>query len=123
MHNRSTTGAPMIKNLVGAALLGFSAAAAAADFKVLQPLADKPMKQKDGSYYVPTTPQTARWGSLPNAAAKPVLTVASGAVVTFDTLSHEGVLEDQGKDPVKFFGEHGVKPEQVLKDAQAIAAS
>src|SRR5581483_4123665 len=104
-----------IKHLAGLALFAIAAAAVAADFKVLQPLADKPMKQKDGSYYVPTTPETARWGSLPNASAKPVL--------TFDTVSHEGVLEDQGKDPVKFFGQHGVKPDQVLKDAQAIAAS
>jgi len=113
----------MTRNLVAAALFAVTAAAAAADFKVLQPLSDKPMKQKDGSYYVPTTAQTARWGSLPNAGAKPVLTVASGSVVTFDTVSHEGVLEDQGKDPVKFFGGHGVKPDQILKDAQAIAAS
>lgn len=113
----------MTRNLVAATLVAVSTAAAAADFKVLQPLADKPMKQKDGSYYVPTTPQTVRWGHLPNASAKPVLTVASGAVVTFDTVSHEGVLEDQGKDPVKFFGQHGVNADQVLKDAQAIAAS
>jgi len=95
----------------------------AADFKVLQPLGDKPTKLKDGTYYVPTTPETARWGSLPNADAKSILTVPSGSVVTIDTVSHEGVLEDQGKDPVKFFGRLGVKPEQVLKDAQAIAAS
>jgi acetamidase/formamidase len=108
---------------IASVLLLLASAAHGADFKVLQPLGDKPMKLKDGSYYVPTTPETARWGSLPNASAKPVLTVPSGSVVTFDTVSHEGVLEDQGKDPVKFFGRHGVKPEQVLKDAQAIAAS
>ncbi len=30
--------------------------------------------------------------------------MGSGAVVTVDTVSHEGVLEDQGRDPVKFFG-------------------
>ena len=114
----------MMKQVIGAAVLALTAAAAtAADFRVLQPISDKPMKQKDGSYYVPTTPETARWGSLPNASAKPVLTVPSGSVVIFDTVSHEGVLEDQGKDPVKFFGKYGVKPEQVLKDAQAIAGS
>ena len=95
----------------------------AADFKILQPLADQPTRLKNGSYYVPTTPQTATWGSLPNANTKPVLSVPSGSVVTIDTVSHEGVLEDQGKDPVKFFGQFGVKPAQVLKDAQAIAAS
>jgi len=95
----------------------------AADFKILQPLGDKPTRLKNGSYYVPTTPQTAMWGSLPNANSKPVLLVPSGSVVTIDTVSHEGLLEDQGKDPVKFFGQFGVKPGQVLKDAQAIAAS
>jgi len=95
----------------------------AADFKILQPLGDKPTRLKNGSYYVPTTPQTAMWGSLPNANSKPVLSVPSGSVVTIDTVSHEGVLEDQGKDPVKFFSQFGIKPAQVLKDAQAIAAS
>ena len=109
--------------LVAAALAASAPAAAADGFKVLQPLGDKPTKLKDGTYYVPTTPETARWGSLPNADSKPVITVPSGAVVTIDTVSHEGVLEDQGKDPVKFFGQHGVKPEQVLKDAKAFAAS
>jgi acetamidase/formamidase len=38
-------------------------------------------------------------------------------------VSHEGILEDQGKDPVKYFSQFGIQPEQVLKDAQAIAAS
>lgn len=107
---------------LGAALLCASLAHAA-DFKVLQPIGDKPMKMKSGSYYVPTTPETARWGSLPNADSKAVLSVPSGSVVTFDTVSHEGILEDQGKDPVKYFGRYGIKPDQVLKDAQAIAAS
>jgi acetamidase/formamidase len=108
----------------GAAALAISALPAwAADFKVLQPLGDKPAKLKGGGYYVPTTPETARWGSLPNADSKPVLAVPSGSVVIIDTVSHEGVLEDQGKDPVKFFGSHGVKPAQVLDDAKAIAAS
>jgi acetamidase/formamidase len=112
-----------ISTLVAAALAGVAPYAAAQSFKVLQPLADKPTKLKDGRYYVPTTPDTARWGSLPNADSKPVLTVPSGSVVIFDTVSHEGVLEDQGKDPTKFFGSHGVKPDQVLNDAKAIAAS
>ena len=110
--------------VVGAAVLLLVPAAHAADFKILQPLGDKPMQlKKGGGYYVPTTVETARWGSLPNLDAKPVLSVPSGSLVTFDSLSHEGILEDQGKDPVKFFSQFGVKPAQVLKDAQAIAAS
>lgn len=109
--------------LVCAAWLFAAPSAQAQEFRILQPLGDKPMKMKNGDYYVPTTPDTAMWGSLPNTNTKPVLSVPSGSVVTIDTVSHEGVLEDQGKDPVKFFGQFGVKPAQVLKDAQAIAAS
>ena len=112
-----------VLTFAAAALAALAPCASADSFKVLQPLGDKPTKLKDGRYYVPTTPETARWGSLPNAESKPVLTVPSGSVVIFDTVSHEGVLEDQGKDPVKFFGSHGVKPDQVLNDAKAIAAS
>ncbi|MCY7396406.1 MAG: hypothetical protein LH468_09700 [Nocardioides sp.] len=39
------------------------------------------------------------WGRLPHRTSTPVATVDSGAVVTLDTISHEGLLEDQGKDP------------------------
>jgi acetamidase/formamidase len=100
----------------------------AAQNPVLQPLSDKPVPAKQvnltsADYYVPATVDTARWGYLPNNEAKPILTVPSGAVVTFDSLSHEGILEDQGRDPVKFFGSYGVSPDQVLKDAKAIAGS
>src|SRR5262249_29049627 len=49
--------------------------------------------------------------------------VPSGSLVTFDTVSHEGILEDQGRDPVKYFGKYKVGPGQVLDDAKAIAAS
>jgi hypothetical protein len=53
--------------------------------------------------YIRSTPETVHWGQLPNAVTRPVATVPSGAVVTFDTVSHEGILEDQGRDPVAFF--------------------
>ncbi|MFI5198225.1 MAG: acetamidase/formamidase family protein [Thermoanaerobaculia bacterium] len=124
MNSRSQNSVALhrIPVLLGAVLL-YATSAGAAGFSILQPMGDKPVKMKDGTYYVPTTPETARWGSLPNADAKAVLSVPSGSVVTFDTVSHEGILEDQGKDPVKYFGKYGIKPEQVLKDAQAIAAS
>jgi acetamidase/formamidase len=100
---------------------------AAAQTGVLQPLADKPVAGSSvklkSDFYVPATPETIRWGYLPDNAAKPIVTVPSGATVTFDTVSHEGILEDQGRDPAKFFGGFGVAPEQVLNDAKAIAAS
>jgi acetamidase/formamidase len=94
---------------------------------VLQPLADKPVPgvsvKLKSDYYVPATPDSVRWGYLPDSAAKPVLSIPSGATVTFDTLSHEGILEDQGRDPVKFFAGFGVPAAQVLNDAKAITSS
>jgi acetamidase/formamidase len=61
------------------------------------------------------------WGRLPCAADPPVLTVDPGAELVVDTISHEGILEDQGRDPEAFFGRHGVA--EVLEDAVALAAS
>ncbi|PPG84084.1 acetamidase/formamidase family protein [Rathayibacter sp. AY1H2] len=75
-----------------------------------------------GVDYLPAEPGSVLWGRLPCAADASVLTVDSGAEVVIDTLSHEGVLEDQGRDPVAFFGRHGVAPEGVLRDAVALAA-
>jgi acetamidase/formamidase len=73
--------------------------------------------------YLRATPETVKWGYLPNRASRPVLKVRSGDLVTIDTLSHEGILEDQGRDPDTYFGDHGVPRDQVLDDARAIARS
>ena len=61
-----------------------------------------------GDHYLRATPDTVLWGRLPCATDAAVLTIASGESVTFDTVSHEGILEDQGSDPPAFFGAHGV---------------
>ncbi|MGY1722229.1 acetamidase/formamidase family protein [Blastococcus sp. SYSU DS0533] len=71
--------------------------------------------------YLPATPDAVLWGRLPCAADSPVLTVAAGTEITVDTVSHEGILEDQGRDPVTYFGRHGVA--EVLEDAVALAKS
>lgn len=94
----------------------------------LQPLADKParlaIKGMPGKvYYVPSTLDTIKWGYLPNATDAPLLTVPSGATVVFDTLSHEGLLEDQGRNPLAYFMDHGVPKKMVLTDAIAITGS
>jgi len=74
-------------------------------------------------HYLASTPQTVTWGWLPTAAKAPVLTMRSGETVTIDTVSHEGILEDQGRDPLGFFRQFGVAPADVLRDAIDIAAS
>jgi acetamidase/formamidase len=73
--------------------------------------------------YVPSTPDSIRWGYLPNRDAAPVATVQSGSVVTLDAVSHEGILEDQGRDPLGYFAGHGVPEREVMRDARAIADS
>lgn len=74
-------------------------------------------------HYLPATPATTLWGRLPCAADAPVLVVDPGTEVVVDTVSHEGILEDQGRDPRAFFGRHGVAPDLVLDDAVTLAAS
>ncbi len=72
--------------------------------------------------YLPVNPDTSCWGWWPDKATEPVLVVDDGAVVTVDTLSHEGIMEDQGRDPVGFFAAHGVDRRAVLDDAVTMAA-
>ncbi|WP_201799353.1 acetamidase/formamidase family protein [Subtercola vilae] len=74
-------------------------------------------------HYLPATGGNVLWGRLPCAADSAVLDIDSGDEVTIDTLSHEGILEDQGRDPRRFFKANGVDAHFVLDDAIAIAAS
>lgn len=70
--------------------------------------------------YLPSTVDTVLWGRLPCGADAPALTLEPGEELTVDTLSHEGILEDQGRDPRAFFEQYDV---DVLDDAVALAAS
>jgi len=70
--------------------------------------------------YVPAAVDDVLWGRLPCANDAPVLTVEAGDEVTFDTISHEGILEDQGRDPRAFFEPYDVP---VLSDVVALAAA
>ena len=87
------------------------------------PLQSDDSEKMIGDYYVKSTVENISWGCLPNRDSSPILTVPSGSTVTFDTVSHEGILEDQGRDPVKYFGQYGISGDMVLDDAKKIAAS
>ncbi|MEQ7124472.1 acetamidase/formamidase family protein [Actinopolymorpha sp. B11F2] len=75
-----------------------------------------------GKHYVPARPDEVRWGYVPAVGSEPVLRMRSGETVTIDAVSHEGILEDQGRDPVEYFASHGVSRDKVLDDVVAIAA-
>ncbi|MGI5221052.1 acetamidase/formamidase family protein [Nocardia sp. CA-290969] len=86
-----------------------------------------PVLQQDsgiepGAVYIPADPGKVLWGRLPCRTDTAVATIAPGSTVVIDTVSHEGILEDQGSDPVRYFGTHGVDPADVLDDAVAVAA-
>ena len=63
------------------------------------------------------------WGRLPCATDAPVLRIAPGTEVTIDTVSHEGLLDDQGSDPLAFFTSHGVAPATCSTDAIEIVGT
>lgn len=75
----------------------------------------------DGDHYLPATPVNSRWGWWPNRQTVPVMSLDGGSVLTVDTLSHEGILEDQGRDPLAFFGARGIDRSGVLEDAVEMA--
>lgn len=85
---------------------------------VLQPGATV---RSDGT--LPSTPRTVRWGRLPTGGDPFVAAVRPGEPLVVDTVSHEGLLEDQGRDPVAFFARFGVRRDRVLPDAVALAAA
>ncbi len=75
-----------------------------------------------GDAYLASTPEDVLWGYVPTVHAAPVLSIRSGQTVTIDALSHEGILEDQGRDPLEYFGTLGVPESSILEDAVSIAA-
>ncbi len=92
----------MKKSLVAAAALcciNSTPIHASDNFEILQ---DKNDGVIMGEHYLPTNTNTVIWGRLPNKDTKPVISIKSGSTITIDTLSHEGQLEDQGKDPLKY---------------------
>lgn len=89
-------------------------------FQILQTKEDGTVM---GDYYVGSNTNTINWGRLPNRGTKAVLSVESGSTVTFDTVSHEGLLEDQGRDAKEYFNGFGVSDEQILTDAINITNS
>jgi acetamidase/formamidase len=71
-----------------------------------------------GGLHLGCGPETVHWGYLSGAIA-PVAFVESGETVTIDTVSHEGLMPDQGA-PHDFFQRRGIAQENLLADAAAL---
>ncbi|MEL6582174.1 MAG: acetamidase/formamidase family protein [Cyanobacteria bacterium J06621_12] len=75
--------------------------------------------QVSNQHYVESTPEHVIWGELFTENYEPILEVESGDVVTIETISHEGILPDQG-DTIAFFTSAGIDEADILPDQLAV---
>ncbi len=89
----------------------------------LQSLASTEIAQLTGKVYeVKSTPDHVIWGELFKPDSAPILTIKSGDQVVLETISHEGILADQG-DTVEFLTSQGIKEEDILPDQLLVKAN
>jgi acetamidase/formamidase len=74
------------------------------------------------THTVMSKPENVIWGELFKPDSKPILRVKSGDRITMQTVSHEGILADQG-DTVEFFTKAGIARNKILSDQLSIKAS
>lgn len=73
------------------------------------------------TYEVKSVPGNVIWGELFKPDSTPILTVKSGDRITMETVSHEGILPEQG-DTVEFLTKGGIKQSDILPDQLTIKA-
>lgn len=66
-----------------------------------------PTSAYNRTYTVKSTPENLIWGELFKPSSTPILRVSSGDRVVMETVSHEGILPDQG-DTIEFFAQGGI---------------
>lgn len=71
---------------------------------------------------VKSTPDNVIWGELFKPDSPPILTVQSGDRVKLETVSHEGILPDQG-DTVEFLTTGGIAETDILPDQITIKST
>ncbi|PSP74122.1 amidase [Halobacteriales archaeon QS_3_64_16] len=76
-------------------------------------------REDEESYRVESTTDNVVWGAI-DPTKEPVKRVPSDATVEIETISHEGILEDQGEGPVEFFTNRGIPRADVLDDQIAV---
>ena len=73
------------------------------------------------SHRVESVPGNVIWGELFKPDSEPILHVQSGDRITIQTVSHEGILADQG-DTVEFLTSGGIAQSEILPDQLRIKA-
>lgn len=71
------------------------------------------------TYEVSSVPGNVIWGELFKPDSPPILTVKSGDRIRMETVSHEGILADQG-DTVAFLTGGGISESDILPDQLTI---
>lgn len=98
----------------GALLLALLATVSFAQFS--------PVGATSHTYEIKSTPENVIWGELFKPDSAPILTIQSGDQITMETVSHEGILPDQG-DTVDFLTNGGIKESDILPDQITIKAN
>lgn len=78
--------------------------------------------QSTGTLYeVKSEPGNLIWGELYKPDSAPILTVQSGDMIRMETISHEGILPDQG-DTIEFLTGGGIAETDILPDQLVVKA-
>lgn len=89
-----------------------------------------PVGAASGTYRVLSTSENVIWGELFKSDSRPILRVKSGDRIIMQTVSHEGILADQG-DTIAFFAQGGIpqntksaiSKNQILPDQTRVKAT
>lgn len=100
---------------------GMTAAIALSLWAVAGGVFPAPATATGHSYEVLSTPENVIWGELFKPDSEPILRVQSGDRVTMQTVSHEGILADQG-DTIEFLTGSGIAESDILPDQLQIKA-
>lgn len=73
------------------------------------------------THEVKSVPGNVIWGELFKPDSAPILTVQSGDRIVMETVSHEGILADQG-DTIEFLTSGGIAEKDILPDQLKIKA-
>lgn len=102
-------------------MIGIGGAIALLLWMLLGPLFPSFAQASGRTFRVQSVPGNVIWGELFTADNVPILRVRSGDRVIMPTVSHEGILADQG-DTVEFLTAGGIKEEDILPDQLQIKA-